>query len=70
VFYHRESRDFTGGNNALFIVPENTTLTLDSVAFKNNPRRPVSHHPHASIVVKPFAFSVLLVWAIEESPPR
>jgi len=56
IFYHRESLTFTGGNNALFVVPENTSLALDSVAFKNNPRRSIYGDHGAEIYVKNSAF--------------
>jgi len=56
VIYHRESSTFGGGNTALLLVPENTTLTLDAVTFKNNPRRAVYGDRGANITVLNCAF--------------
>lgn len=56
VIYHRESATFGGGNDALLIVPENTTLMLDSVTFKNNPRRAVYGDRGAVVRVQSCSF--------------
>lgn len=56
VIYHRESSNFGGGNSAVLMVPENTTLTLDAVAFKNNPRRALYGDKGADISVLNCAF--------------
>jgi hypothetical protein len=40
----------------VLMVPENTTLTLDAVAFKNNPRRAVYGDKGADISVFNCAF--------------
>lgn len=56
VIYHRESSTFGGGTSAVLVVPENTTLTLDAVTFKNNPRRAVYGDRGADISVLNCAF--------------
>lgn len=56
VIYHRESPTFGGGNDAILIVPENTTLTLDSVTFKNNPRRSIYGDKGVTLTVQSCSF--------------
>jgi len=56
VIYHRESMTFGGGNTGLLMVPMNTSLTLDAVTFKNNPRRAVYGDRGANITILNCAF--------------